>query len=169
MTRSATALLTLLVFAAAVLVIAAWAGRRTHGAADFAIANRRLGAWSLGLGYCSAAVNPWLMLILGASAFSWGLAAVWVWAAIVVGCIVNLWFVAPRVRALSASQGSVTLTQAISAESGDRLMPLVVRSAVFRHGRRWVWQGHETFGRRDGGCCRRWAWPRRGQRRGDRG
>jgi sodium/proline symporter len=130
MTRSATALLTLLVFAAAVLVIAAWAGRRTHGAADFAIANRRLGAWSLGLGYCSAAVNPWLMLILGASAFSWGLAAVWVWAAIVVGCIVNLWFVAPRVRALSASQGSVTLTQAISAESGDRLMPLVVRSAT---------------------------------------
>jgi sodium/proline symporter len=70
------------------------------------------------------------MLILGASAFTWGLAAVWVWAALVVGCIVNLWVVAPRLRSLSTSQGTFTLTQVISAESGDRLQPLVVRSAT---------------------------------------
>ena len=100
MTRSATVLLTLLMFAAAVLVVAAWAGRRTHGAADFALANRRLGVWLLALGYASAAINPWTLLILGASAFTWGLAAVWIWAALVFGCIGNLWFVAPRLRAI---------------------------------------------------------------------
>jgi sodium/proline symporter len=130
MTRSATVLLTLLTFAAAVLVVAAWAGRRTHGAADFAVANRRLGVWLLALGYASAAINPWTLLILGASAFTWGLAAVWIWAALVFGCIVHLWFVAPRLRAISAAQGTFTLTQVISAESGDRLQPLVVRSAT---------------------------------------
>jgi len=43
MTRSATALLTLLALLAALLSIMAWAARRTHNAADFAIANRRLG------------------------------------------------------------------------------------------------------------------------------
>ena len=38
MTRSATALLTLLALLAALLSIMAWAARRTHNAADFAIA-----------------------------------------------------------------------------------------------------------------------------------
>ena len=44
MNRSGTVLLTLLSFAALLLVVAVWAGRRTHNAADFVLANRRLGA-----------------------------------------------------------------------------------------------------------------------------
>ena len=100
MTRNATVLLTLLSFVALVLVIAAWAGRRTHGVADFALGNRRLGLWLTALGYVSSAINPWTLLVLGASAFTVGLAAIWIWAALVCGCLFNLWFVGPRLRTI---------------------------------------------------------------------
>ena len=131
MTRTATAILTLLAFVAALLTIAAWAAHRTHSAADFAIANRRLGVWLTALGYCANAVNAWMLLLLSAAAFMWGLSAVWVWGAVMFGCIVNLWYVAPRLRAASAGQGGMTLIQVVSADAGDRLQPLIVRSAVF--------------------------------------
>ena len=131
MTRSATALLTLLVLLAALLSIMTWAARRTHNAADFAIANRRLGPWLVTLGYAASAVNAWMLMTVAAAAFLWGLSAAWIWAAVVSGCIVNLWFVAPRLRAASIGSGGITVIHLLGVDAGDRLQPLVVRSAVF--------------------------------------
>src|SRR4030095_15729413 len=131
MTRSATALLTLLALLAAILAIMAWASRRTHSAADFAIANRRLGLWLVTLSYAASGVNAWMLMAVAAAAFPWGLSAAWIGAACVLGCIVNLWFIAPRLRAASIGSGGVTVIHLLSAEAGDRLQPLVVRSAVF--------------------------------------
>lgn len=131
MTRNATAILTLLAFAAAALTIAAWAAHRTHSAADFALANRRLGVWLTALAFSANAVNAWMLLLLGAAAFAWGRSAVWVWGAVMFGCIVNLWYVAPRLRMASAGQGGMTLVQVVSADAGDRMQPVIVRSAVF--------------------------------------
>lgn len=131
MTRSATALLTLLVLLAALLSIMVWAARRTHNAADFAIANRRLGPWLVTLGYAASAVNAWMLMTVAAAAFLWGLSAAWIWAAVVSGCIVNLWFVAPRLRAASIGSGGITVIHLLGVDAGDRLQPLVVRSAVF--------------------------------------
>lgn len=130
MTRSATAILALLSLLAALLTIMAWAARRTHNAADFAIANRRLGPWLVTLSYAANAVNAWMLMTVAAAAFLWGLSAAWIWGAVVLGCIVNLWFVAPRLRAASVGSGGVTVIQLLSADAGDRLQPLVVRSAV---------------------------------------
>lgn len=131
MTRSATALLTLLVLLAALLSTMAWAARRTHNAADFAIANRRLGPWLVTLGYAASAVNAWMLMTVAAAAFLWGLSAAWIWAAVVSGCIVNLWFIAPRLRAASIGSGGITVIHLLGVDAGDRLQPLVVRSAVF--------------------------------------
>lgn len=130
MTRSATAILALLSLLAALLTIMAWAARRTHNAADFAIANRRLGPWLVTLSFAANAVNAWMLMTVAAAAFLWGLSAAWIWGAVVLGCIVNLWFVAPRLRAASVGSGGVTVIQLLSADAGDRLQPLVVRSAV---------------------------------------
>ena len=105
--------------------------RRTHNAADFAIANRRLGPWLVTLSYAASAVNAWMLMAVAAAAFLWGLSAAWIWAAVVFGCIVNLWFIAPRLRAASIGSGGVTVIHLLSADAGDRLQPLVVRSAVF--------------------------------------
>jgi Na+/proline symporter len=131
MTRSATALLTLLALLAALLSIMTWAARRTHNAADFAIANRRLGPWLVTLSYAATAVNAWMLMTVAAAAFVWGLSAAWIWAAVVFGCVVNMWFVAPRLRAASIGSGGITVIHVLGVDAGDRLQPLVMRSAVF--------------------------------------
>jgi sodium/proline symporter len=131
MTRSATAILTLLALLAAVLSIMTWAARRTHNAADFAIANRRLGPWLVTLSYAASAVNAWMLMTVAAAAFLWGLSAAWIWAAVVSGCVVNVWFVAPRLRAASIGSGGVTVIHVLGVDAGDRLQPIVMRSAVF--------------------------------------
>lgn len=131
MTRSATVVLTILLLVAALLAISAWASRRTHNAADFALANRRLGPWLVSFGYAANAVNAWILMSVAAAAFTLGISAVWIWAAFVLGCTLNLWFVAPRLRAAAIGTGEVTVIQILSADAGDRLQPVVIRSAVF--------------------------------------
>ncbi len=131
MTRSATALLTLLALLAAVLTIMTWAARRTHNAADFAIANRRLGPWLVTLSYAATAVNAWMLMTVAAAAFLWGLSAAWIWAAVVFGCAVNVWFIAPRLRAASIGSGGITVIHVLGIDAGDRLQPIVMRSAIF--------------------------------------
>ena len=130
MNRSATVLLTLLSFAALLLTVAVWAGRRTHNAADLVLANRRLGAWMVALGCAANTINAWLAMTLAGAAFAWGLSAAWIWAAFVVGAAINLWHVAPRVRSFSLAQGNATLFQILSADAGDRLQPWVARCAI---------------------------------------
>lgn len=130
MNRSAVVLLTLLSFAALLLVVAAWAGRRTHNAADFVLANRRLGAWLLAVSCTANTLNAWLLMTLAGAAFAWGASAAWIWAAFIVGAALNLFFIAPRLRQTSLAQGHSTLLQILSVDAGDRLQPLVARSAI---------------------------------------
>jgi len=130
MNRSATVLLTLLSFAALLLVIAAWAGRRTHNAADFVLANRRLGAWLLAASCTANTANAWLLMTLAGAAFAWGFSAIWIWAAFVVGAALNLFFIGPRLRQAAIAQGHSTMLQLLSVDAGDRLQPLVARSAI---------------------------------------
>ena len=130
MNRSATVLLTLLSFAALLLVVAVWAGRRTHNAADLVLANRRLDAWLLAVSCTANTVNAWLLMTLAGAAFAWGLSAVWIWAGFIAGAALNLFFIAPRVRQITLAQGHVTLLQILSVDAGDRLQPLVARCAI---------------------------------------
>lgn len=122
----------LLALLALTIAIAVWGARRTHNAADFAIASGRMGPWVAALGYAGGAINAWTLLFVVAAAFTWGYAALWIWVGLVLGCIVNWWFVAPRLRALSATQaqGSFTVLQVATADAGERLQPLVARSIV---------------------------------------
>jgi sodium/proline symporter len=129
-TQSAVITVVLLACVGALLAIAVWAGRRTYNAANFVIANRRLDSWLVSLSYAASIATPWMLLLVSAAAFTLGLAAVWIWGAFVAGAIVSAWFVAPRLRSVSLGESSVTLAQVLCAETGDRLQPMVVRSAV---------------------------------------
>ncbi len=131
MNRSATVLLTLLSFAALLLVVAVWAARRTHNAADFVLANRRLGAWLLAVSCTANTVNAWLLMTLAGAAFAWGFSAAWIWVAFVAGAALNLFFIAPRLRQAALAQGHFTLLQMLSVDAGDRLQPWVARCAIF--------------------------------------
>jgi sodium/proline symporter len=131
MTRATTVLFSFALFAASFIGIAVWAARRTHNAMDFLIGSRRVGAWLTGLSYSVNAVNASMVIAFSAIAFSWGLAALWVWAAAVFGYLLNGFYIAPRLRLLSVSQGSVTVMQVLTADAGDRMQRLIVRSASF--------------------------------------
>ncbi|MET0535297.1 MAG: hypothetical protein ABW171_13845, partial [Steroidobacter sp.] len=102
----------------------------THNAADFVLANRSLGAWLLALSFTANTVNGGLVMTLAGAAFAWGLSAAWIWAAFVAGAALNLFFIAPRLRQASLAQGHSTLLQLLSVDAGDRLQPLVARSAI---------------------------------------
>ncbi|MBM0107587.1 hypothetical protein JM946_22830 [Steroidobacter sp. S1-65] len=130
MNRSATVLLTLLAFAALLLTVAAWASRRTHNAADLALANRRLGVWLLALSCTANTVNGWMLMTLAGAAFAWGWSAAWIWPAFVSGAALSLFFIAPRLRNVTVAQGNSTLFQLLSGDAGDRLQPWVARSAI---------------------------------------
>jgi sodium/proline symporter len=131
MARSSVVTLVLLAFVALLLVMATWAARRTHHAADYLIASRRLGVWLTAFGFIGNATNAWTLLLLGAAAFTWGLSAIWLWAAMLFGALISMWYVAPRLQSVAAAQNSTTVTQVISADAGDRLQPLITRSAAF--------------------------------------
>jgi sodium/proline symporter len=130
MTRFATATLALLCFTALALALGAWAARRTHNAADFAAASRRLGLWLTALGYSANTVSAWMLMFLCSAAFIWGVAAVWLWVGVLFGAAINLFYAAPRIRAAAVGQNAVTVLQLLSADAGDRLQPMVVRSAA---------------------------------------
>jgi sodium/proline symporter len=131
MARSSAIHLVLFAFLILLIAAAIWAGRRTHNAADYLVASRRLDGWLAAFGYVGGATNAWTVTLVAAAAFSWGLSAVWLWAALVCGAVLSVGYIAPRLRAIGAAQAASTLTQVISADAGDRLQPLITRSAAF--------------------------------------
>jgi sodium/proline symporter len=130
MNRAAVASIAWAVCLVGVIAIAMWGGRRTHNAADFFLASRRLRAWWVALSYIANASPTWLLLVVSGAAFLWGAAAVWIWLATVLAYIVNAFWIAPRLRQVAVGQGSFSIVQLLSYEAGDRLQPLIVRSAA---------------------------------------
>lgn len=130
MTRSTAALLVLICWGAGLLALALWAARRTHNANDFFLGSRRLDAWFVALSHAANATPVWLLLAISGAAFVWGLSAIWIWIAVICGYALNGFYVAPRLRLLSAGQGSITVVQVLSADAGERMQPLIVRSAA---------------------------------------
>ncbi len=130
MTRSTAALIALCACGAALLAMAIWGGRRTHNASDFFLASRRLGTWLVALSYTANAVPVWMLFAISGAAFVWGLSAIWIWLAVMLGFVMNWFWMAPRLRQLSVGQDNLTLVQVLSADSGDRLQPLIRRSAA---------------------------------------
>lgn len=130
MARSSAVNLVLFAYIALAIVIAASAARRTHNAADHLLASRRLSGWLAAFGYVGSATSAWMLTLVAAAAFTLGLAAIWLWASFVLGALISMFYVAPRLRTLASAQAVVTMTQVISGDTGDRMQPLVTRSAA---------------------------------------
>jgi len=111
------------------LVIGAWAARRTRGAEDFFLGGRRLGPWLAALSQGATQSSAWTLVGVSGAAYAWGLSAAWIWLSVVAGYAVNWFLVAPRLRALSARQGSVTLVQLLTYGESGRAAVAVRRSA----------------------------------------
>lgn len=93
------------------VVIGAWASRRTADTEDFFLGGRRLGPWLAALSQGATQSSAWTLVGVSGAAYAWGLSAAWIWASVVAGYAVNWLVVAPRLRRLSAADGSMTLVQ----------------------------------------------------------
>src|SRR5262249_22720579 len=116
MNRTTAVLGVVLAYGAALLAIAVWAARRTHNANDFFLASRRLGTWLVALSHTANATPVWMLLAVGGAAFAWGRSVAWIWLAVLAGYVLNGFYVAPRLRAIAAGQGSITPVQVLSVE-----------------------------------------------------
>ena len=103
-----------------VLIFIAWrASRRTHGGEDFHLAGRSLGAWSAGISSTASSESGWVTLGAVGMTFTHGISGLWYAPGCILGYLVNVYIVAPRLREISATQGSVTLTDVITRRWGD--------------------------------------------------
>ncbi len=109
----------MVVYMGALLVIAWRAARRTHGGDDFHLAGRSLGAWAAGISSTASSESGWVTLGAVGMTYAHGVSGLWYAPGCLLGYLVNLWLVAPRLRRLSRDQGSVTLTDVLTSRWGD--------------------------------------------------
>lgn len=101
------------------LLIGYLASRRTHGGDDFHLAGRSLGAWSAGISSTASSESGWVTLGAVGMTYAHGISGLWFAPGCLLGYLVNVYVVAPRLRRLSCDQGSVTLTDVVTRRWGD--------------------------------------------------
>lgn len=109
----------MVVYLAALLAIGWRAARRTHGGEDFHLAGRSLGAWTAGISSTASSESGWVTLGAVGMTYTNGIAGLWFAPGCLLGYLVNLYVVAPRLRRISERQGSVTMTDVLTRRWGD--------------------------------------------------
>ena len=103
-----------------VLLAIGWrASRKTHGGEDFHLAGRSLGPWAAGISSTASSESGWVTLGAVGMTYAYGVSGLWYAPGCLLGYLVNIYVVAPRLRQLSAANGSVTLTDVITRRWGD--------------------------------------------------
>lgn len=125
-------LATLLVYQFLMLGIGWWASRRNSDSEDFYLGGRNLGGLVAALSASASSSSAWSLLGVSGAAFAWGLPAVWLVPATVLGFCINWFIVAPRLARQSRDTGAVTLTEFIAGPPGDpaRLAVMRIGAAV---------------------------------------
>lgn len=130
MTRAQMTTLLFVLYGVLAFGITIWAHRRTHHPRDYFVGDRRGGAFTVAFAQAFHLVPVWAMLVISSAAFAWGYSAIWFALAFWLAGLVHVTFVAPRARALAASQHSVSLIHLLSFDVGERMQPSIVRFAT---------------------------------------
>lgn len=111
--------ITLVAYKIALVVIGLLANRRTHDVADFFLGGRRLGPWVAAISASASSSSAWTLLGVSGAAYAWGLGALWILPACVGGFLLNWLLLGPRLRRLSADDGSLTVTDVLAGPPGS--------------------------------------------------
>jgi len=123
-------LVTLLVYKIALIAIGLWASRRTTDTLDFFLGGRRMGGFVAAISASASSSSAWTLLGVSGAAYLWGLPALWLFPATLLGFLVNWLWVAPRLMALSRRENAVTLTDVIAGPA-SALRPWIVGLSSF--------------------------------------
>ncbi len=129
MSRAEAILATLIGYKVLLIVIGLWASRRTHTQTDFFLGGRRLGPVVAAISASASSSSAWTLLGVSGAAYLWGLSAVWLFPATLLGFLINWYWVAPRLHAASHAQSALTLSEFVAGDHNDPLFPLIMRVA----------------------------------------
>jgi sodium/proline symporter len=110
---------TLIVYQVLMLGIGWWASRRNTDSTDFYLGGRKLGGLVAALSASASSSSAWSLLGVSGAAFAWGLPAIWLIPATVLGFCINWYLIAPRLARASRASGALTLTEFIAGPPGD--------------------------------------------------
>ena len=120
MSQAQSILLTLIVYKIVLVLIGVWASRRTRDNTDFFLGGRHLGPTVAAISASASSSSAWTLLSVSGMAYLWGLPALWLFPATLMGFLINWVYVAPRLMRESRNNGAITLTEflADSVEPG---------------------------------------------------
>ncbi len=132
MSRSEAILYTLVSYQALLLAIGLWASRRTRDREDFFLGGRALGPWVAAISASASSSSAWTLLSVSGMAYLWGLPALWLFPATLLGFLVNWLWIAPRLQRMAAHSGDITLTGFLAGppDAPGRERILVAASAI---------------------------------------
>jgi sodium/proline symporter len=118
---------TLIIYQLLMLGIGWWASRRNADSTDFYLGGRRLGGLVAALSASASSSSAWSLLGVSGAAFAWGLPAIWLIPATVLGFCINWFLIAPRLSEQSRERGAITLTEFVAGPPGDPARRTVMR------------------------------------------
>ncbi len=118
---------TLVAYQVLLLGIGWWASRRNADSTDFYLGGRKLGGMVAALSASASSSSAWSLLGVSGAAFAWGLPAVWLIPATVLGFCINWFLIAPRLSERSRENGAITLTEFIAGPPGDPARRAIMR------------------------------------------
>ena len=121
MTSSATVITTLIGYKLVLLGIGLWAWRRSQDQGEFFLGGRSIGAWVTAISSSASAASAWTLLGVSGFALTQGLPAVWLCAGVILGYIINWFWVGPRLRVIARQTGALTLTELLLGDGDDIL------------------------------------------------
>jgi sodium/proline symporter len=130
MDRTASVLITLVIYNTLLIGVGLWAKNRNRDVQDYFLAGRGLGAWVAAISASASSSSAWTLLGVSGAAYAWGLPALWIFPSTVGGFLINWGWVAPRLKKLAADEKSVTLSEVVAPASIDGNRKLVLRIAA---------------------------------------
>ena len=104
MDRTASVLITLVVYNALLIGVGLWAKNRNRDVQDYFLAGRGLGAWVAAISASASSSSAWTLLGVSGAAYAWGLPALWIFPSTVGGFLINWAWVAPRLKKLAGEE-----------------------------------------------------------------
>ena len=121
MTSNATVITTLICYKLVLLGIGLWAYRRSQDQGEFFLGGRSIGAWVTSISSSASAASAWTLLGVSGFALTQGLPAVWLCGGVILGYIINWFWVGPRLRVIALRTGALTLTELLLGDGDDAL------------------------------------------------